>query len=330
MRSWRGGSWLAAAGVVACCVLAAPAQAAIDVYPTGGGKFSGSAEGWEVTGASCDVALCSAEGGYDGSEGNPAGSLRADTSISLNLLSFFHSTVTLQSPDFTVGSAGVATLHLERNFTQGSLVDLTPRLDYRVSLVDRSSGKRSTAISEQLEGEAGWSGEDGAATVKAGHTYAILITARTSSSAAGTGLLSGTTSAHFDNVALSVDQAGGQGAGKDNGAGLTDARLGTLAPAVLAGPAHAKGKRVFVKARCPRKIGRVCRISVLGLLSKHRSATTRRTVKVAKGKTKRLALRLKPRAKGKVAARKRLLFKVRVRAGHAHATAYKRLKLIRR
>jgi hypothetical protein len=33
---------------------------------------------------------------------------------------------------------------------------------------------------------------------------------------------------------------------------------------------------------------------------------------------------------GQVASRKRLLFKVRVRAGKASATAYKRLKLIRR
>jgi hypothetical protein len=53
-------------------------------------------------------------------------------------------------------------------------------------------------------------------------------------------------------------------------------------------------------------------------------------VKVAKGKTKRLVLKVKPRAKGKVVARKRMLFKVRVRAGKAEATAFKRLKLIRR
>jgi hypothetical protein len=65
-------------------------------------------------------------------------------------------------------------------------------------------------------------------------------------------------------------------------------------------------------------------------LKKRKPATANRTLKIAKGKSKRVVLRVKPRAKGKVAARKRLLFKVRVRAGKAQATAFKRLKLIRR
>ena len=43
-----------------------------------------------------------------------------------------------------------------------------------------------------------------------------------------------------------------------------------------------------------------------------------------------MVLKVKPKAKAKVAKRKRLLFKERVRAGKAKATVYKRLKLIRR
>jgi hypothetical protein len=336
MRSWQGGLGLALAGVLALCAMAAPAGASTIVYPAGGGAFNAGAEGWEVTEASCNVALfCTASGGYDATDGRPAGSLKAETNIGLNLVSLFKSTVTLQSPDFAVGEAGVATIHLERRFSSGSLVDLTPQLDYTVQLVDRSSGKRSTSITETIPGNAARSGEDGAAAVKAGHTYAILIRAETSSNVAGTGLLAGTTSAGFDNVSLSVDGdrktgAGGGGAGGAGGGSLTDARLATLAPATLAGPAKLKGKRLFVKVRCPKSIGRACRISVLGLLKKRKPATTNRKVKVAKGKTKRLALKVKPRAKGKLATRKRLLFKVRVRAGKANATAYKRLKLIRR
>src|SRR3954449_9948802 len=115
MRSWRGGSVLAVA-VLALLALAAPVAAA-DTYPDGGGQFNGGAEGWQVTGASCDVsALCTASGGYDDSDGSPAGSLSANTTIALNLVSLFHSTVTLQSPDFKVSDAGAATLHLERRF----------------------------------------------------------------------------------------------------------------------------------------------------------------------------------------------------------------------
>ena len=333
MRSWRGGLGLVLAGVLALGVLAAPAGA--DVYPRGGGGFDGGMEGWQVTGASCNVpVLCSASGGYDGSDGQPAGSLAADTSIGLNLISLFDSTVTLQSPDFEVGAGGAATLHLERRFSPGSLIDLAPQLDYSAKLVDRSSGKHSGSISEVIEGASDWSGQDGAATVKAGHTYAILLTARTTSTVVGTGLLSGATRAGFDNVALEVHRIGGAGSGTggDGGAGssLTDARLTTLAPATLTGPVTLKGKRLFVKARCPKKIGRACRISVRGLLKKRLPATAQRRAKVAKGKTKRIVLKVKPRAKGKLAARKRLLFKVGVRAGKAEATTFKRLRLIRR
>jgi hypothetical protein len=336
MRAWKGGFLLALTAVLVSGVLAAPAGATA-VYPAGGGQFSGGPEGWEVTSAECNVpALCAASGGYDGADGVPAGSMGADTNIGLNLLTLFRSTVTLQSPDFRASTGGAATLHLERRFSQGSLVDLAPQLDYRVQLIDRTSGKRSSLITETLDGASGWSGEDGAATLKAGHTYALAITAETSSNVAGTGLLSGTTSARFDNVALTVgtDAAGGKGGNTGRGGSGSDAalaaRVETLAPATLTGPAQMKGKRLFVKARCPKKIGRNCRVSVLGLLKKRKPATANRTVKVAKGKTKRLVLRVKPRAKGKVVNRKRLLFKVRVKAGKANATAFKRLKLIRR
>jgi hypothetical protein len=339
MRAWKGGILLASTAVLALGLLAAPAGAATEVYPAGGGQFNGGAEGWEVTSAECNVpSLCTASGGYDGADGVPAGSFGADTNIGLNLLSLFRSTVVLRSPDFKASTGGPASVHLDRRFSQGSLVDLAPQLSYRVQLIDRTSGKRSTAISEALDSSSGWSGEDGITTLQAGHTYAIAITAETASNVIGSGLLSGSTSARFDNVALTVG-SGGAGAGGNDGArgaggkgseASIAARVAALAPASLAGPAQMKGKRLSVKARCPKKIGRNCRISVLGLLKKGKPATANRTVKVAKGKTKRLVLKVKRRSKGKVVSRKRLLFKVRVRAGKAEATAFKRLKLIRR
>ena len=60
------------------------------------------------------------------------------------------------------------------------------------------------------------------------------------------------------------------------------------------------------------------------------TATATRKVTVRKGKVKRVALKVRPKAKARVAKSKRLLFKERVRAGGAKATVYKRLKLIRR
>ncbi len=337
MRSTRGR--LAASccvAVAAACLVAGPAaQAAIDTYPAGAGTFTGGPQGWQVTDASCNVpALCTASGGYDGSNGNPPGSIAANTSIALNLLTLFKSTVTLQSPDFTVSSNGDATLHLDRQFAAGSAIDLAPELTYDVTLLDRTADDKSEPLTETLASEPDFVGKDRAVTVKQGHTYALVITAQTSSTVAGTGLLSGTTSARFDNVSVTVQTASGGGGKGNGGAGgnLTDSRLaaliqgsGLIGPAILI-----KGNKVSVKVRCPKQVGRTCKVALTGMLTKRKPATTTRKVTVRKGKVKRVVLEVKPKAKAKVAKSKRLLFKERVRAGSAKATVYKRLKLIRR
>jgi len=311
------------------------AQAATDTYPAGGGTFTGGAQGWQVTDASCNVpALCTASGGYDGSNGNPPGSIAANTTIALNLLTLFKSTVTLQSPDFTVSSNGDATLHLDRQFVAGSAIDLAPELTYDVTLLDRTTDDKSEPLTETLANEPDFVGKDRAVTVKQGHTYAIIITAQTSSTVAGTGLLSGTTSARFDNVSVTVQTAsggGGKGNGGAGGGSLTDSRLAALIQGGgLIGPAVLKGNKVSVKVRCPKQVGRTCKIALTGMLTKRKPATTTRKVTVRKGKVKRVVLKVRPKAKVKVAKSKRLLFKERVRAGTAKATVYKRLKLVRR
>jgi hypothetical protein len=316
---------------------AGQARAADDVYPAGGGTFSGGAQGWQVTDASCNVAfLCSADGGYDSGNGNPPGSFAANTTIALNLLTLFKSTVTMQSPDFTIGGDGDATLHLDRQFAPGSLVDLAPDTSYTVTLLDRTAEKKSVPLTEPIDAASGFTGKDAAVSVAPGHTYAISIAVETKSSVAGTGLLGGTTSTRFDNLSLSVQNGGGDGKGKGgagsdgNGGSLTDRQLLSAIGGSLVAPATLKGKRLFVKARCPATVGRSCRVTLQGLLKKSKAATTKRAVKIAKGKTKRIVLMVKPRAQKKVAPRKRLLFKQTVKAGSAKATVYKRLKLVRR
>jgi hypothetical protein len=332
---------------VACAAVllfgAGSAAAATDVYPAGAGTFSGGAQGWEVTEASCSVPLlCTADGGYDGGNGNPPGSIAANTTIGLNLLTLFKATVTLQSPDFTVASAGDGTLHLDRQFAPGALVDLAPQVDYDVTLLDRTAGTKSEPLNELMTEASPFVGKDHAVTVKAGHVYALAITATTSSTVAGTGLLAGTTSARFDNVSVSVQtpaggdgggsggKGGGGGNGASGGAGLSDAQLLALLRSSSGGTAVLKGKRLFVRGACPAKIGSACRLSLQGLLTKRKPATTRRISKVAKGKRKMLVLRVKPKARPKLAKSKRLLFRETVKAGGAKATVYRRLKLIRR
>jgi hypothetical protein len=310
------------------------ARAATNVYPAGSGTFTGGAQGWEATEASCNVpALCTASGGYDGSNGNPPGSIAANTTIGLNLLTLFKSTVTLQSPDFTVAAAGDATLHLDRQFVSGSLVDLAPQATYDVTLIDRTAGTKSEVLTEEMPAASEFIGKDHAATVKAGHTYALSIRTETGSTVAGTALLGGTTSLRFDNVSVTVQTAGSGGDGSGNGSGgssLTDQQLRSLIGGSLIGPAVLKGNRITVKAKCPTKVGATCRITLRGMLNRRKAATSSRKAKVATGKTKKFVLRVKPKGLKKVSQSKRLLFKETVRAGKAKATVYKRLKLIKK
>jgi hypothetical protein len=343
MRATRRSSGVVGACCAAAlglCLVAGPAQAATNVYPAGGGTFTGGAQGWEVTDASCNVPapLCTAEGGYDGGNGNPPGSIAANTTIGLNLLTLFKSTVTVQSPDFAVAEAGDGTLHLDRQFTSGALVDLEPQAAYDVSLVDRTAGTKSEPLTEELKEASAFVGKDHAVSVMAGHTYALAITTEMSSTVAGAAPLGGTAGVRFDNVSVTVRTSGGGGSGNGNGGGsgssaggaLTNQQLQSLIGNSLVGPATLKGNRLSVKVRCARKIGRTCKITLRGMLKKRKPATAPRRVKIRRGKAKRVVLKVKPKALKKVAARKKLLFKETVKAGKAKATVYKRLKLIRR
>ena len=339
------GRGIAALGVavVAMLLLAMPAGAA--VYPAGGSGFSGGPEGWHTVGEpACNIplgGLCSASGGYDDSAGGPPGSLAANTTIVVNLGGLFKSTVDFESPNFTAGEGGAAAIHLDRELTSENLLDLTPTATYVVNLVDRTTGTGSEVLADSVTGATGFGGKDGAATLVAGHTYAIAIDTETSSSVANLGLM-GSTALRFDNIALSVGTSGGgggEGAGKGGGDGnkrgsgpngLSDSHLLSLLRSSGGTTAVLKGKRLFVKAPCPAKVGRSCRLSLQGLLSKRKPATTKRTGKVAKGKAKTLVLKVKPKARAKLVKRNRLLFKETVRAGGAKATLFKRLKLIRR
>lgn len=334
------------AAAAALCLLAGSAQAT--VYPAGGGAFNGGLEGWTTPGKpTCNIPLtgvCTTTAGYDGEGGNPPGSLAAKTTILVNAGGLFKATAAFQSPNFTASEGGAAALHVDRALDSGNLLDLAPQATYVVTLIDRSTGVSSEAITDSVAGTSpAFVGKDGAATVVAGHVYAISIDAETSSSVANVGLL-GSTALRFDNVSLTVGTSsgnggnGGNGGGGDggnggsagNGAnGLTDARLLSLLKS-SGGTAVLKGNRLFVKTPCPAKVGRSCRLSIQGLLKKHKPATTRRTSKVAKGKAKTLVLKVKPKARARLAKSKRLLFKETVKAGSAKATVYKRLKLIRR
>ncbi|HEX3240875.1 MAG TPA: hypothetical protein VHR18_12185 [Solirubrobacterales bacterium] len=320
-----------------CTVLLVAGQAQAASFPSGGSTFSGGAEGWKpAQPPACNIGLgglCTATAGYDGANGNPSGSLAATTTVVVNAGGLFKSTAAFESPNFVATEGGPATLSLDRQLASGSLLDLTPQLKYTVTLVDRTGGDSTDVLTETVTGAAEtFAGKESATKLVAGHTYAILIDSETSSSVANVGLL-GSASARFDNVSVTVGSSGGgggNGGGAGGGNGLSNASLTTLMQNSLIGPAVLKGKRLFVRAKCPAKVGRACKVTVQGLLKKGKPATTKRTAKIAKGKTKQLVLRVKPKLRPQVAAKKKLLFKQTVKAGKAKATVYKRLKLIKR
>jgi hypothetical protein len=85
-----------------------------------------------------------------------------------------------------------------------------------------------------------------------------------------------------------------------------------------------------VQPLCPAKVGKTCKVTLLGLIKKGKAATTSCSAKIRQGRSKKLTLTVKPAALSRVMARKRLLFKLTVKAGTAKATVYKSLKLIKK
>jgi hypothetical protein len=319
--------------IVAAVMAVDGSTASAATYPPGGGTFSGSAEGWAKRSAECNVLLCSADAAYDGANGNPPGSISESSSVTVSVLGLFKADATMESPDFNVGDGGTGTLSLDRQFAPAGILELQGTVNYTASLVDKTAGTESKAISESVTGPSSFIAKSGPAALVAGHTYAIKIASTTTASLAGLGLI-GTTAARFDNVVLTGPGSNGNGGGGENGNdgknGMTDARLNTLMQGSLVGPAVLKGKRLFVKAKCPAAVGQACKVSLLGLLRKGKAATTVRTAKIPAGKTRQLVLKVKPKAKGEVVKKSKLLFKEGVKAGPAKTTVYKRLKLVRR
>jgi hypothetical protein len=328
----------------AALLVLAVGQASAAAYPGGGSTFTGSAEGWTVT-AKCPTIpapLCVTSGAYDATAGNPSGSLADKTEIAVGLLGLFTSEAVETSPTFTVGESGAGSLSLERQFEDSELASLTPTVEYTANLVDKTDGSKQKAFSETV-GATAFAPQQGPVALVAGHSYAIEIDATTKASTANVGL-AGSATFRVDNVAVTgPGGAGGTGGGGSGGSGgnggegangaggVSSAQLSSiLQSSSLIGPAVLKGNKLSVKAKCPAKLKATCTLTLQGLLSKHKPATTTRKAKVKKGKTKKFVLTVKPAARKKLKAKKKLLFKETAKVGKAKATVYKTLKLVRK
>lgn len=323
---------ICAAGLLS---LTGPTLAGATIYPAGGGVFDAGAEGWQEVEASCNVSAlstCEASGEFDGSAGDPPGSLTAHTHLVLNLAALFESTVVIESPDFTVAEGGSGTLRVDRQFSPGGLVALSPEAGYSVALIDGGSEASSEAVSETLgESDGAFAGRSGAITVSAGHTYAIAI-ATTTTALAAVGPLETDSFVRFDEVSLETEPSAEQGGAGEAGSAVGEGGATGASPATNSASERTvverrvgrkrrwRARHVFVRLRCPRRLHHACTITAQGRIGKRIRVTQRRTVRLARGRGRLVALRVKRRFRGQVAKRRRLLVVQRLRAGKRKAT----------
>jgi hypothetical protein len=259
---------------------------------------------------------------------------------------------TWESPAFTYeGAGGDAATAIGFSLARRSSVDQLLALpgnsaEYTVRLLDLSEGGEATTLiaPTTLAGADSWTtvtrGSLSPQSLADGHSYRVQIV---STYTTGTAVLA-SGNADYDNVVLSASDegsgngkgAGGKGSGKGKGGSrsnaLTEQRLLELLRQAPPGTAVVSdgGKRLFVRVNCPRKIGHACRTTAQGLLNKRRPATLKQTVRLRRGKSKLVSLRVKPVARKKLNARRRLLVRQKVHAGKTVATVYKSRKLVRR
>lgn len=349
---------VAAAIAILALVFAAAAEAAVSKYPPAAARgFNGGAAGWtsssSTDGACLPPLLCAsvansyqASGGADG-----GGFIRSAYTGVVGVTAVGGTTSGVwESPPFTYSGAGggeatAIGISLDRRASVDQLLGVAGNsAEYTVRLIDLSKGGEALTLiaPTTLAGANSWTGVSRGSidpgSLTPGHEYRIQIT---SSYTTGTTVLV-TGNADYDNVVLSASDGGkGNGGGSSgkgkkgnggNSGGLSEQRLLELLRQASPGTAVVSGggKRLLVRVGCPRKIGHACRTTAQGLLSKHRPATLKQTVRLRPGKAKLIALRIKPAARKKVTARKRLLVRQKVHAGKAIATVYKSRKLIRR
>jgi Ca2+-binding RTX toxin-like protein len=203
-----------------CAVLASAAAAS--TYPTSGAStFDRNAQGWTSLGTSCTVttgggltSLCSQTNTYDGTVGNPKGSISSTMRVVANGGGLFRGQGTWRSPTFTASASAVSgVLELDRRFDIASpLVTLDPSANLRAALVDERSGARAQLLDEDISAVTGQFAKRratfGAGTLVKGRRYHIELTTTTTTKSARIGLL-GDLIARYDNVQLTVNDAPG-------------------------------------------------------------------------------------------------------------------------
>jgi Ca2+-binding RTX toxin-like protein len=204
---------------IAVLALGAGEASAATLPSAGGSTFDRDAQGWTSTQATCTTpvdpagALCTEENQWDGTAGNPAGSLSARVTVLINAGQAFKGQSTWRSPSFTAPtSSGASVLQLDRKFDVGSAVALSPQATVQPVLVDDAT-KVGTALGTDTltAGDAAFVTrryDVAAGQLQAGRSYHLELRGTVTTAGAREGI-TGSPALRYDNVGLFVNNAPG-------------------------------------------------------------------------------------------------------------------------
>ncbi len=200
---------------------------AATAYPTNR-AFAGSITGWSVTDTS--AVLCGVASAYDGTTGNPGGSIRSSYGALLNLAGLLaNCSSRWQSDTFTWndGTPAAVSFSMDRAVDANGLLGQVTTT-WTAYLVDETAGTTATLVSGSSTADLAWGTQTaaglGPSSIVPGHTYRIRIDVAFSS------LLSLVSGLGFnvDNVSLTVTPQAQQASGELNVGGVPAGTTQTL------------------------------------------------------------------------------------------------------
>jgi hypothetical protein len=301
--------------------------------------FNGGDGGWTLEtkhhGLCIPAITCYTVGAEHEAAGGPAGA--ADGFLRVDLFTIAEAvtdtTAAVTSPSFTYKGAGGETpkrltFTLDRRTDVGGLL---PAVDdaatYSVRAV-QSGGAAVTLVNDTtISGaEDTWTAIDPVdldpSDLKVGRTYSIEIATTFKSGVT----VIGTGDVDYDNVVITARGGGGGGGGGGNagpGGGLTTGIRNSL------GDAEHKGNKLRVPAGCPRNVApKQCKLKVAAKFTKSGpKVTSSDKLKVRPGGKKTAILNIKSQYRDEMENRKKVVVKVKVKAGGKTRTVLKKVKV---
>ncbi len=340
MRTTRTVKILGAACALASLVAVPSASAATNEYaPEAQARdFNGGDGGWtldtEHAGLCIPALTCYTVGAEHEASGGPGGA--ADGFLRVDLFTIAEAvtdtTAVVESPSFVYRGVGGdkpknLTFTLDRRTDVGGLL---PAVDdaatYSVTAVPDNGSAVTLVNDRSIAGaEDVWTAIEPVQLdpddLKVGRSYSLAIATTFKSGVT----VIGTGDVDYDNVVLRARGGGGGGGGGGNagpGGGLTTGIRNSI------GAASLKGNKLSVPAGCPRNIDKRCKLKVAAKLNrKGPKVTSSDKLKVRPGGKKTAVVKVKSQYRDKVEERRRIVVKVKVKAGGKSRTVIKRVKV---